>query len=106
MKLHTVKPNPFATKTKKRVGRGPGSGTGKTAGRGENGQKSRKNFYHSRSFNFKNSSTILNLIFTFLYRNKLLLFSCESVKNFHCFSSSSFICFSSFSIFDLSTHNS
>lgn len=41
MKLHTVKPNPFATKTKKRVGRGPGSGTGKTAGRGENGQKSR-----------------------------------------------------------------
>ena len=41
MKLHTVKPNSFATKTKKRVGRGPGSGTGKTAGRGENGQKSR-----------------------------------------------------------------
>ena len=41
MKLHTVKPNPFATKNKKRVGRGPGSGTGKTAGRGENGQNSR-----------------------------------------------------------------
>lgn len=41
MKLHTVKPNPYATKTKKRVGRGPGSGTGKTAGRGENGQNSR-----------------------------------------------------------------
>ena len=29
------------TKARKRVGRGPGSGTGKTAGRGENGQKSR-----------------------------------------------------------------
>ena len=41
MKLHTVKPNPCATKAKKRVGRGPGSGTGKTAGRGENGQNSR-----------------------------------------------------------------
>ena len=41
MKLHTVKPNPYATKAKKRVGRGPGSGTGKTAGRGENGQNSR-----------------------------------------------------------------
>ena len=41
MKLHTVKPNPYATKARKRVGRGPGSGTGKTAGRGENGQKSR-----------------------------------------------------------------
>ena len=41
MKLHTVKPNPYATKTRKRVGRGPGSGSGKTAGRGENGQNSR-----------------------------------------------------------------
>ena len=41
MKLHTVKPNPYATKPKKRVGRGPESGTGKTAGRGENGQNSR-----------------------------------------------------------------
>jgi large subunit ribosomal protein L15 len=41
MKLHTVKPNEFATKARKRVGRGPGSGTGKTAGRGENGQNSR-----------------------------------------------------------------
>lgn len=41
MKLNTVKPNPNATKPRKRVGRGPGSGTGKTAGRGENGQNSR-----------------------------------------------------------------
>ncbi len=41
MKLNTVKPNPYATKPRKRVGRGPGSGTGKTAGRGENGQNSR-----------------------------------------------------------------
>ena len=41
MKLTIVKPNPGAIKDKKRVGRGPGSGTGKTAGRGENGQNSR-----------------------------------------------------------------
>jgi large subunit ribosomal protein L15 len=41
MKLHTIKPNPYATKAKKRVGRGPASGTGKSAGRGENGQNSR-----------------------------------------------------------------
>ena len=41
MKLNSVKPNPGAIKAKKRVGRGPGSGTGKTAGRGENGQNSR-----------------------------------------------------------------
>jgi len=41
MKLHTVRPNEGATKARKRVGRGPGSGLGKTAGRGENGQNSR-----------------------------------------------------------------
>lgn len=41
MKLNTLKPNDGATKKSKRVGRGPGSGTGKTAGRGENGQNSR-----------------------------------------------------------------
>lgn len=41
MKLNTIKPNEGSVKNRKRVGRGPGSGTGKTAGRGENGQKSR-----------------------------------------------------------------
>ena len=41
MKLNSVKPNPYATKARKRLGRGPGSGTGKTAGTGENGQNSR-----------------------------------------------------------------
>lgn len=41
MKLHTLKPADGAVKASKRVGRGPGSGTGKTAGRGENGQNSR-----------------------------------------------------------------
>ncbi len=41
MKLHELKPTPGATKNRKRVGRGPGSGTGKTAGSGHNGQNSR-----------------------------------------------------------------
>ncbi len=41
MELHELKKNIGATSTKKRVGRGPGSGLGKTSGRGENGQKSR-----------------------------------------------------------------
>ena len=41
MKLHELKPNLNSTKTKKRVGRGPGSGTGKTSGRGHKGQKAR-----------------------------------------------------------------
>ena len=41
MKLNELHDNPGATKPRKRVGRGPGSGTGKTAGRGMKGQKSR-----------------------------------------------------------------
>lgn len=40
MKLHELNSMPEA-KVRKRVGRGPGSGLGKTSGRGENGQKSR-----------------------------------------------------------------
>jgi large subunit ribosomal protein L15 len=39
--LHTLAPNPGATKNRKRVGRGRGSGTGKTSGRGVKGQKAR-----------------------------------------------------------------
>ncbi len=41
MELKDLKPNEGSTKARKRVGRGPASGTGKTAGRGMNGQKSR-----------------------------------------------------------------
>ena len=41
MKLHELHDNPGATKTKKRIGRGPGSGKGKMGGRGIIGQKSR-----------------------------------------------------------------
>ena len=41
MKLHELHDNPGATKARKRIGRGPGSGTGKTGGRGIKGQKSR-----------------------------------------------------------------
>jgi large subunit ribosomal protein L15 len=41
MKLHELHDNPGATKKAKRIARGPGSGKGKTAGRGIKGQKSR-----------------------------------------------------------------
>ena len=41
MKLHELNDNEGANRKKKRVGRGPGSGKGKTAGRGMKGQKSR-----------------------------------------------------------------
>ena len=41
MKLHELRDNPGATQSKKRIGRGPGSGKGKMGGRGIKGQKSR-----------------------------------------------------------------
>lgn len=41
MKLHELRPAEGSTKKPKRKGRGPGSGLGKTAGRGHNGQNSR-----------------------------------------------------------------
>ncbi len=41
MKLNELRDNPGATKPRKRIGRGVGSGTGKTGGRGIKGQKSR-----------------------------------------------------------------
>ena len=41
MKLHEIRDNDGANRSKKRVARGPGSGKGKTAGRGIKGQKSR-----------------------------------------------------------------
>ena len=44
MKLNDLKPAQGSKKTRKRVGRGLGSGRGKTAGRGQKGQKSRSGF--------------------------------------------------------------
>lgn len=41
MKLHELRPNEKAFKIRKRVGRGPGSGLGKTSGRGQKGQNAR-----------------------------------------------------------------
>lgn len=41
MKLHELRPNEKAFKTRKRVGRGPGSGLGKTSGKGQKGQNAR-----------------------------------------------------------------
>ncbi len=41
MKIHELRDNPGATKNRKRIGRGPGSGKGKTGGMGIKGQKAR-----------------------------------------------------------------
>ncbi len=48
--LANLKPAEGANKKRKRVGRGPGSGLGKTAGRGMNGQKSRSGYSRKRGF--------------------------------------------------------
>ncbi|MCP4156022.1 MAG: 50S ribosomal protein L15 [bacterium] len=50
MTLANLKPAAGAVKKRKRVGRGPGSGYGKTAGRGMNGQKSRSGYSRKRGF--------------------------------------------------------
>ncbi len=50
MRLNTLKPAAGAKKAAKRLGRGGGSGLGKTAGRGHKGQKSRAGGYHKVGF--------------------------------------------------------
>ncbi|KXW56098.1 50S ribosomal protein L15 [Ferrovum sp. PN-J185] len=50
MELNTIKPAEGAKKARRRVGRGIGSGLGKTAGRGHKGQKSRSGGFHKVGF--------------------------------------------------------
>ena len=50
MRLNTMKPAPGSKKAKRRVGRGIGSGLGKTAGRGHKGQKARSGGFHKVGF--------------------------------------------------------
>jgi large subunit ribosomal protein L15 len=50
MELNSIKPQVGAKHAKRRVGRGIGSGLGKTAGRGHKGQKSRSGGYHKVGF--------------------------------------------------------
>ncbi|HEX3128685.1 MAG TPA: 50S ribosomal protein L15 [Thermoanaerobaculia bacterium] len=50
MRLHELSPAKGSKHARKRVGRGPGSGTGKTAGKGEKGQKSRSGYSHRDGF--------------------------------------------------------
>jgi large subunit ribosomal protein L15 len=50
MELNTIKPADGSKKERRRVGRGIGSGLGKTAGRGHKGQKSRAGGYHKVGF--------------------------------------------------------
>jgi len=61
MKLNDLRPAKGSTKAKRRVGRGTGSGTGKTAGRGQKGQKSRSGFSKSPGWEGGRSRLIMRL---------------------------------------------
>ena len=50
MKLHELSPAKGSKRSRKRIGRGPGSGTGKTAGRGHKGQRSRAGYSQRLGF--------------------------------------------------------
>lgn len=50
MKLNEIRPAKGAVKEKKRIGRGEGSGDGKTSGKGQKGQKSRSGYSRKRAF--------------------------------------------------------
>ena len=50
MGIENLSPAPGSTANRKRVGRGQGSGTGKTAARGQKGQKSRSGYKRKRNF--------------------------------------------------------
>jgi large subunit ribosomal protein L15 len=50
MRLNSIKPAAGSKKARRRVGRGIGSGLGKTAGRGHKGQKSRSGGFHKVGF--------------------------------------------------------
>ncbi|WP_457568671.1 50S ribosomal protein L15 [Desulfurobacterium sp.] len=63
LKLHNLKPNPGATKEKKRVGRGHGSGVGKTSGRGQKGQKARSGWKGGTRPGFEGGQTPLYMRF-------------------------------------------
>ena len=57
--LHTLTPNPRATRPRKRIGRGHGSGTHKTAGKGQKGQKARTGHHGIPKPGFEGGQTIM-----------------------------------------------
>ena len=63
MSLNNLKPAAGSKFTRKRVGRGPGSGNGKTAGRGHKGAQSRSGYSYKRGFNniFRIEYEVVNL---------------------------------------------
>ena len=85
MELNNLKPKKGARHAKKRIGRGPGSGHGKTAGRGEKGQKSRSGF--SRMLGFEGGQMPLHRRvpkrgFTNIFKKDLAVVNVSDLERF------------------------
>ncbi len=85
MKLHDLSPAKGSRRARKRVGRGPGSGTGKTAGRGHKGQKSRSGY--SRRLGFEGGQMPLirkvpKRGFTNIFRKEVAVVNLRDLSDF------------------------
>jgi large subunit ribosomal protein L15 len=85
MKLHELSPAKGSRRSRKRVGRGPGSGTGKTAGRGHKGQKSRSGY--SRRLGFEGGQMPLirrvpKRGFTNIFRKEVAVVNLRDLSDF------------------------
>lgn len=76
MRLNTLKPAPGAKTAAKRVGRGIGSGLGKTGGRGHKGQKSRSGGFHKVGFE-GGQMPLQRRVPKFGFRSRTLAFTAE-----------------------------
>jgi len=85
MELHNLSPKPGSTKNRKRVGRGPGSGNGKTAGRGHKGQLSRSGHTLRRNFEGGQMPLVRRLPkrgFTNIFRKELVIVNVGQLERF------------------------
>lgn len=85
MELHTLSPKSGSRKDRKRVGRGPGSGNGKTAGRGHKGQLSRSGHTHRRNFEGGQMPLVRRLPkrgFTNIFRKEFVIVNVGQLERF------------------------
>lgn len=85
MKLHELSPAKGSRRARKRIGRGPGSGTGKTAGRGHKGQRSRSGY--SRRLGFEGGQMPLarrvpKRGFTNIFRKEIAVVNLRDLSGF------------------------
>ena len=85
MELHNLSPKAGSRKDRKRVGRGPGSGNGKTAGRGHKGAGSRSGYKQKRNFEGGQMPLVRRLPkrgFTNIFRKELVIVNVGQLERF------------------------